>query len=81
MGKTLGIWGFSIVAQKMGAELPEGMDSRSLLLAGLVAGLGLTVALFVAGEAYTHPSLQGAAKMGALFSALVIVLAVLAGKY
>lgn len=75
IGKTLGIFSFSMVATRLGAQLPSGMDWRSLLVAGIVAGLGLTVALFVAGVAFTSPSLQGAAKMGALFSAVAAPMA------
>jgi len=51
-----------------------------LLLIGLIGGLGLTVALFVAGEAFTDPLIQGAAKMGALFSAGCGIIAIIAGK-
>jgi NhaA family Na+:H+ antiporter len=46
----------------------------------LIGGLGLTVALFVAGEAFTDPLIQGAAKMGALFSAGCGILAIVAGR-
>ncbi|MCB0353114.1 MAG: Na+/H+ antiporter NhaA [Bdellovibrionales bacterium] len=80
IGKTLGIFTFSTVGTKLGFPLPEGMDWKSLLTAGCVAGLGLTVALFVAGVAFTDPTLQGAAKMGALFSAFIAPLAMLLGK-
>ena len=51
-------------AHLIGFKLPKGMNLGSLLVAGMVAGMGLTVALFVAGEAYQDPGLQGAAKMG-----------------
>lgn len=71
VGKTVGIFGFSMLGHLMGFKLPDGMDAKSLFLAGLTASLGLTVALFVAGVAYTEPTLIGSAKMGALFSALV----------
>lgn len=80
VGKTVGIVFFGYGAQLLGAKLPEGMDVRSLLLAGIIAGLGLTVALFVSGEAYTDPGLQGAAKMGALFSVVAAPLAIILGK-
>ena len=56
------------------------MNVRTLMTAGLVAGLGLTVALFVAGEAYPDAALQGEAKMGALFSGFVGISAVFLGK-
>ena len=64
----------------MGFKLPEGMDFRSLLVAGVTASLGLTVALFVAGVAFTEPVLQGSAKMGALFSAFAAPFAILLGR-
>ncbi|MBT8493686.1 MAG: Na+/H+ antiporter NhaA, partial [Deltaproteobacteria bacterium] len=69
VGKTAGIFLFGGLAHVLGFKLAEGMSFRSLFVAGMTAGLGLTVALFVAGVAFTEPGLQGAAKMGALFSA------------
>jgi len=80
VGKTVGIFGFGLLAHMLGFKLSEGMDFRALFLASLIAGLGLTVALFVAGVAYTDPSLMGAAQMGALMSAIVAPLATIAGK-
>ncbi len=80
LGKTIGIFGFSYVGHLLGFSLPKGMGVRSLFTAGMVAGLGLTVALFVSGVAFTDATLQGAAKMGALFSAFVAPLAILTGK-
>ncbi len=80
VGKTLGIFGFAMAGDKLGFPLPEGMNARSLFVAGMVGGLGLTVALFVAGVAFTDPALQGAAKMGALGSAFIAPLAFIAGK-
>jgi NhaA family Na+:H+ antiporter len=56
------------------------MSRRDLVMAGFIAALGLTVALFVATAAFQDPVLQGQAKMGALFSGGVGVLAVLLGK-
>lgn len=56
------------------------MNSRSLFAAGLTAALGLTVALFVAGVAFTDGVLQGAAKMGALGSAVIAPLAILGAR-
>ncbi len=63
----------------MGFPLPDRMDSRSLFVAANVAALGLTVALFVAGQAFTG-GVQGAAKMGALFSAGIGLIAFVLGK-
>ena len=68
----------------MGFPLPEKMRLKHLFVAGIVAGLGLTVALFVAGEAYPNigeaGKLQGPAKMGAVFSAGAALVAIICGK-
>lgn len=75
IGKTLGISICSYLASAAGFKLPDGMDLRHLLVASVIAGLGLTVALFVSGQAFTAPGVQGAAKMGALLSVLAAPLA------
>lgn len=69
LGKFLGISFFTLFfgnGLKLG--LPKGMSNFDVLIASAIAGVGLTVALFIAQSAYTDPSMQGAAKMGALFS-------------
>jgi len=68
VGKTFGVLGMGLLARELGFPLPRGVDPKTLAVVGMVAGIGLTVALFLAGAAYTDPALQGAAKMGALFS-------------
>lgn len=56
------------------------MTFRALFVAGLTAGLGLTVALFVAGQAFGgSDDVLAAAKMGALLSLLVAPVAMLLG--
>lgn len=67
-GKTIGIFGFGWLAKKLGFGLPHGMCNRDLLVAGIIAGTGFTVALFVSGEAFSDPAIKGAAKMGAMLS-------------
>ena len=79
-GKTVGITIFSAAGDKLGFPLPEGLSMKTLPLVGLIAGLGLTVALFVSGVAYTDASTQGAAKMGALLSAGIAPVAILLGR-
>ena len=49
-------------------------------MAGYVAALGLTVALFVATAAFEDPTLLGQGKMGALFSGFVGLTALAAGR-
>lgn len=80
LGKTVGIFFFSALGHKLGFPLPEGMNLRSLFVAGLTASLGLTVALFVAGVAFTEPTLQGAAKMGALLSVVAVPMVLIAAR-
>jgi Na+:H+ antiporter, NhaA family len=80
VGKTIGIFGFGWLATKLGFGLPRGMKFGDLLTAGMIAGTGFTVALFVAGEAFTDPVIRGAAKMGAIFSLVAALLGLLFGK-
>ena len=80
VGKTLGVAAFGAVAGIAGFPLPDGMSRRDLVVAGFIAALGLTVALFVAAEAYLEPGLQGQAKMGALLSGLVGLVAIPLGR-
>mgnify|MGYP003956391397 CR=1 FL=1 len=81
IGKTIGIFLFSWFGTKIGFPLPKGMDLRHLLVAGIIAGLGLTVALFVAGEAFAQtPEYMGPAKMGAVFSAGAAIIAIAVGR-
>ncbi|WP_366922409.1 Na+/H+ antiporter NhaA [Metallumcola ferriviriculae] len=80
LGKTVGIVTLANLGKLVGFPLPEGMGQKELFTAALVAALGLTVALFVAGAAFVDPSIQGAAKMGALFSGFVAILALAVGK-
>jgi len=80
IGKTLGVTLLGLLAVKLGFPLPARMGFRELVMAGFVAALGLTVALFVAGAAFTDPTLLGQAKMGALFSGFVGLAAILLGR-
>ena len=71
VGKTVGVTLFSVVVSKLGFPLPEGMGVRHLAVAGMIAGLGLTVALFVANKAYYGTDFLDPGKMGAVFSIVV----------
>ena len=75
-GKTIGVFLFSWIAANLGFPLPAGMRMNHLLVSGIISGLGLTVALFVAGKAFTSDSpFQDPAKMGAVLSAGVALVA------
>ena len=80
VGKTVGITLFSWLGARFGFPLPEGMGTKHLAVAAIVAGLGLTVALFVAGKAYEDPAFQDPAKMGAVLSAGAAVVAFVVGR-
>ena len=56
------------------------MRAKHLAVAALIAGLGLTVALFVASKAFPAPPFEEPAKMGAVFSIFVAALALIAGR-
>lgn len=80
IGKTGGIFFMGWLSQRLGYPLPSKVGMKELALIGLIAGIGLTVALFVAGEAFTDPINQGAAKMGALLSVGCAIVAIIAGR-
>jgi NhaA family Na+:H+ antiporter len=72
VGKPLGILLVSALALRLGlAALPAGLTFRHLLVLGCVAGVGFTMALFVAQLAFSDPSLLAAAKLGILAASLV----------
>jgi NhaA family Na+:H+ antiporter len=79
-GKTAGIFAFGSTAVMLGFPMPQGMQKKELLVVGIIAGFGFTVALFVAGVAFIDPLHQGAAKMGAMLSCLAALIAVIAAK-
>jgi NhaA family Na+:H+ antiporter len=70
LGKPLGIFLFTWLATTaFGLQMPEGVTYRHIVTLGVVAGIGFTVALFVATTAFQQPGpIQDAVKMGALGS-------------
>ena len=81
VGKTVGVSLFSWTATYLGFPLPPDMRFKHLAVTGLISGLGLTVALFVAGKAFPAESMfQDPAKMGAVLSAGVAFLAIGIGR-
>lgn len=76
LGKPLGILLFSWLANKIGmASLPENIKWVHLLGVGLLAGIGFTMALFVASLAFTEAALISHAKISILFVSVVAGLA------
>ena len=87
-GKPIGIILFTKLGQLLGLQLPRGMYNRDLLVVGLAAGIGFTVALFVSVVAFNvgkppDPVIQGlqdSVKMGALFSFAVAPITLIVAK-
>jgi NhaA family Na+:H+ antiporter len=72
VGKPLGMIALSALAVRLGlARKPEGYSWRQLAGAGALAGIGFTMSLFIAGQAFPDPADFAAAKI-AVFAASVI---------
>jgi NhaA family Na+:H+ antiporter len=82
VGKTLGILLASIVARAFNCPPPAGMNSLSVAGVGMIASAGLTVALFISGQAFKEtPALAAQAKMGALLSVCVALVAIIGSRF
>lgn len=72
IGKPLGITLFTWLATRIGLEKPAGMMMRHVVVVGMIAAVGFTVALFMAGSAFDAEGPEAAilaeTKMGALMS-------------
>jgi Na+:H+ antiporter, NhaA family len=67
VGKPIGVLAACALTLRTGvATLPTGITFRHLLVLGVVAGIGFTMALFVAQLAFSSPKLLAAAKLGVL---------------
>jgi len=82
VGKPLGIISACFLAERLGiAARPRGATWRGVALVGVVAGIGFTMAIFIAGLAFPDPAALGAAKLAVLAaSALAGVVALGAGR-
>jgi Na+:H+ antiporter, NhaA family len=75
IGVLLAIW-FTL---KIGVgTLPRGLTLRHLIVLGITAGIGFTMALFVAQLAFADERLLGAAKLGILGASGIVAVAALA---
>jgi NhaA family Na+:H+ antiporter len=71
-GKALGIFGFTWLAVRSGlATLPRTVSWPQLLGVSLLAGIGFTVAIFIAGLAFDAPGMTEHAKTGIFLASLV----------
>ena len=72
IGKQFGIFAFSFIAVKLKlSSLPEGVNWKNLYGAGILAGIGFTMSLFIASLAFTDPALLDLAKIGILSGSLL----------
>jgi NhaA family Na+:H+ antiporter len=79
LGKPLGILLASVLSVRLGiSALPTGVSWRGIALVGTVAGIGFTMAIFVAGLAFPgNPSALGMAKLSVLVASAVAAVATL----
>ena len=81
VGKTFGIYLMVKFAKLLKFKIHRSITNADLLLIGMIAGIGLTVSLFIAEIAYTDKTIAASAKMGALFSLFNGFIAVGVAKY
>ncbi|MGI9017217.1 MAG: Na+/H+ antiporter NhaA [Euzebya sp.] len=71
LGKPLGVMLAAFVAVRTGlAKLPRGVGWLEMCGVGLLAGIGFTVSIFIAGLAFSDPQLVEAAKVGILTASI-----------
>jgi Na+:H+ antiporter, NhaA family len=80
LGKPIGIVLFSYAARLAGANLPPGLRLGDLLVVGVAASIGFTVALFFATAAFPGGAGLAETKMGALLSVVAAPLALVAAR-
>ena len=72
LGKPLGVLAGAAAARATGlAPLPDGVRWAHLAGVGLLAGIGFTVSLFIAGLAFPPGDLDDAARLGILIASLL----------
>jgi NhaA family Na+:H+ antiporter len=72
LGKPLGIVGFSWLALRFNlAEMPAGLRLSHLVGGGFLAGIGFTMALFIANLAFPSSAFLDNAKIGVLAASLI----------
>jgi NhaA family Na+:H+ antiporter len=75
IGKPLGVLIASLVAKRLkAAEFPEGVNNSSLLATGSAAGIGFTVAIFIANLAFDDAQTQDIAVLAVIVASVVSAL-------
>jgi len=79
VGKPLGIFLFSLLAVTLGlSRLPDGMNWKHVLGAGLFGGIGFTMSMFVTLLAFNDPALVVASKIAIMAASVLSAVAGLA---
>lgn len=82
IGKPLGITFFAWMGVKTGiASLPHGSNWKQMAGTGMLAGIGFTMSIFIAGLAYSHPEVLDISKLSILAGSTLSALAGLAIIY
>lgn len=71
LGITLACW---LLVRKKAAELPSGINWYYIIGAGILAGIGFTMSIFITGLAFAEAQYQDISKIAILIAALVSVL-------
>ena len=72
IGKPLGIFLTVLLAKKISlGEIPEGAGNRDVIATGSAAGIGFTVAIFIANLAFDNPQTQDIAIVAVIVASVV----------
>ena len=72
LGKQIGIFSFSWIAVKLGfASKPKGVNWKLIYGAGIMAGIGFTMSLFISNLAFADENVLKIAKVGILTASLL----------
>jgi NhaA family Na+:H+ antiporter len=80
IAKPTGILSATALTVLAGLQRPRGVTWRDLTVVGIIAGIGFTVALFIATAAFPYGRLLDETKLGALLSLSAFFLALAAAK-
>lgn len=71
LGKFLGIFGFSALLIKMGwAKMPKNTNWSHMIGAGLMAGIGFTMSIFISELAFVEPEVKDLSKVAILITSI-----------
>ena len=80
IGKPIGIVGTTAIASLLGLRLPTHVTWSDMIVIGIIAGIGFTVALFFATAAFPYGRLLDETKLGALLSFAAFFIGLVAAR-